>query len=172
MKKTHILIIFICCLNISFNSEKELKNCLNEEHFIQNEADSLIGKYYVENFNQNLNEGLILLKNKTKSTYGVFEFDFKENGNIIVTDLTDTYLCGNGVLYMNSAKWKKVENNEYNIVFNGSFSLSSTFEIDAICLLEEKFDSKTLKIKKFIKNKTKDTSVIIIDIPKKSKNKK
>jgi hypothetical protein len=172
MKKTHILIILICCLNISFYSEKELTNRLNEEHFIQNEADSIIGKYYVENFDQNLKEGLILLKYKPKSTYGVFEFDFKENGNIKVTDLTEIYLCGNGVLYMNSAKWKKIENNVYSIVFNGGFSFWSTFEIDAICLLEEKFDSKTLKIKKFVKNKTKNTSEIIIDPPKKSKKKK
>ena len=155
MKNTLILTVLICFLFLSFNTRDEFTNILKVKSYEQNNLDSIIDKYYVIEFKQHLKLGLKLLKNKPNLNDEIFEFDFQQDGNIQVKDLTELRLCGVGVLYFTTSKWKKLQNNRYEIIFKGGYYEDSTFEIKSIYTLADSFDSKLLKTDKILINRKK-----------------
>lgn len=174
MKKSYPIIIILSYLSLSFNTTNALVN-ISKNSTLQDSIDSIVGKYYVENFT--LKSNLILLKNRPTlidnvfETNEVFEFDFQKNGIIKITDLTKSRLCANGVIYVDSARWEKVENNIYKIDFKGGYQFDSTFEIDTIYILEDTSDSIMLKINKIIKTSKKRNEIINVDEKKLKPNK-
>ncbi|MCC4213728.1 hypothetical protein [Leeuwenhoekiella parthenopeia] len=77
----------------------------------------------------NLNESLTLLED-SESIEGsiLYEFQFKENGNLIFTDLTESYVCGLGILEINKGTWKMHHDNFLTVFIEGEITGECSFE--------------------------------------------
>lgn len=139
-------ILLIASFNLSFNKNEIIK---------KNKTEAIIGSYFVLNFKDSLKSGLRLLENEPKTNNNLFKFDFLDSGIIKITDLDKTPRCGNGLLYITNAEWKKIKKNSFEININGGNNLESTFEFKATYNLEINADFKYLRLIKIIKNKTK-----------------
>ena len=95
------------------------------------ETDKLIGKYYVDAFYTYLKSGFVLKTKKPKDAYGLYTFDFKEDGTIIYKDLTKFYGCGNGVLHIRKGTWSVKDNGMYTLTFDGEYAFESKFHTES-----------------------------------------
>lgn len=99
--------------------------------------NQLVGKYYVENFREYLERGFVLKKDKPKYNYGVYSFNFTENREIKFEDLTEVYECGNGILALNSGKWKINENGNIELYISGEYTMIKKFNTSSEYKLSE-----------------------------------
>jgi len=71
---------------------------------------------------------LNLKREKPTNDFRLYSLTFKDNGQVEFNDLTESYYCGNGILSFSSIKYKLNERNNYEINFEGEFSLDSKFK--------------------------------------------
>ena len=132
-----ILKIAVCCFLVIFSSCNKSKtdsimDSLTEFTFINqnNFDDPIVGKYYVEFLGLGTEEPFNLLINKPESEFGqLYSMDFKKTGKIVFEDLTEVYMCGNGILILDKVAWKPTDNGQYELTFDGKYNLEYDFHL-------------------------------------------
>jgi hypothetical protein len=142
---TNIVLILVCILCISCHKQQEkiiASNTTTIEvpkvivpEMVQtpekSETDKIVGIYYVDAFYTYLKSGFALKIKKPSDTYGLYTFDFKEDGTIIYKDLTKFYGCGNGVLHIRKGTWSVKDNGIYTLTFDGEYAFESKFHTES-----------------------------------------
>ncbi|MCK0126812.1 hypothetical protein MWU76_20655 [Gelidibacter sp. F2691] len=166
-----VYIIMIYAFIVSCNQKQKSKNIIVPDDIIMNsKSDSvhlntlktdsikqivsskLLGKYFVENFRQYLENGFELKKNKPKYNYAVYTFNFTENGEIKFEDLTEVYDCGNGILVLNNGKWKINDKGNIELSVSGEYSMINKFNTESEYKLSElKNGNKKMELVKVLK---------------------
>ena len=142
---TNIVLILVYILSISCHKQQEKiivsntttvetpnviapKTVKTPEKF---ETDKIVGTYYVDAFYTYLKSGFALKIKKSTAEYGIYTFDFKEDGTIVFKDLTKFYGCGNGVLSIQKGTWKVKENGMYSLTFDGQYAFEHKFHTES-----------------------------------------
>lgn len=131
----------------SFNADSVCS--LNEDaRPKKNKQNNIIGKYYIDEFFRSyLTRNINLRVEKSKEEYFSYSFEFKENGTILFEDLTDFYICGNGVPFIECGKWRTKDDGLYELTFIGERHLESVFYTQSVYKLEKLVNKKkTLKL--------------------------
>ncbi len=121
---------FSCDKNQKSNSDKSIAlNELNTELNIQQtKIPELIGKWYSSYLNFD-NKELKFYKQRRNIKNGIeYEFSFMKNGDVIFKDLTEQYVCGNGILSLNQGHWKIHHEKHLILKISGEYGLECSFE--------------------------------------------
>ena len=124
------ILSFSCNENKKSDSEKniamnDLKTELNIE---QLKRPELIGKWYSSYLNFDNKELKFYKKRKNIKNRIEYEFLFMKNGDVIFKDLTEQYICGNGILSLNKGNWKIHHEKHLVLKISGEYGLESSFE--------------------------------------------
>lgn len=115
-------------------------------------ADTIVGKYYVADFKTD-EFNLMPEMPEKKFIQQLLEFDFQPSGEIKVTDLTEIYECGNGILSLHKCEWTNRGNSTYRLRFVGEYALDSKFEFIGDYQLSVKGNDNVFTLKDTIFNK-------------------
>ena len=124
------ILSFSCNENQKSNSDKNIAmNKLNTKLNIkQLKMPELTGKWYSSYLNFD-NKELRFYKERKNIKNGIeYEFSFMKNGDIIFKDLTEQYICGNGILSLNKGKWKIYHEKHLFLKISGEYGLENSFE--------------------------------------------
>lgn len=142
---TNIVLILACILSIACHKQQEKivasnistvetskviapKTVKSPEKI---EADKIVGNYYVDAFYTYLKSGFSLKIKKPSVDFGLYTFDFIEDGTVVFKDLTKFYGCGNGVLHIKKGTWSLKDNGMYTLTFDGEYAFEHKFHTES-----------------------------------------
>lgn len=88
----------------------------------------LVGKWYSSYLNFEKKELNFYNKRKNIINEIEYELSFMKNGDIIFKDLTEQYICGNGILNLNKGSWKIHHEKHLILKISGEYAFESAFE--------------------------------------------
>lgn len=155
-----IIVIFYSCnetqknVDVSSVEITEFETDLNKNVVSKTngelESHKIIGKFYVDSFYRYLKKGFELQIKRPEEEFGLYSFEFKKDGKVIFEDLTEFYVCGNGILSIENGNWKSKENGIYELTFDGEYSLESKFhtvsEYKLVALKNGNFKMQLIKV--------------------------